>query len=118
MANFQVGNLLSDLPPFASCDIIFCRNVLIYFDPETKIRVLKRFQNALAPNGYLLLGGSETILGLSDDFTTVLETRGVYQLKSRLNTGAAKIHSTDQTPTSETLRENFVIPTSLAAHQV
>ena len=49
-------------------DIIFLRNALIYFDNATKSSILARLRDAIAPDGYLVLGESETILGLTDRF--------------------------------------------------
>jgi chemotaxis protein methyltransferase CheR len=60
--------------------VIFCRNVLIYFDQATKTRVLDALAGQLAPDGLLYLGGSETVLGLTDKFGAVAEERGVYEL--------------------------------------
>jgi chemotaxis protein methyltransferase CheR len=53
------------LGPF---DLVFCRNVLIYFDTETKRRILRQVRDAMYPGGYLLLGAVETILDLEDLF--------------------------------------------------
>jgi chemotaxis protein methyltransferase CheR len=50
-------------------DVILCRNVIIYFDLETKRRVVRTFQQKLRPGGYLLLGHSESLINLSTDFT-------------------------------------------------
>ena len=57
-------------------DIIFCRNVLIYFDPEEQIRVLNKFIQALSPGGYLFLGHSESVLGLTDELSFVHHNKG------------------------------------------
>jgi chemotaxis protein methyltransferase CheR len=65
---FQEFNLLSDPFRFGQFDIVFCRNVLIYFDPETKKQVLHRLANVLAPDGYLVMGAAETVVGLTDAF--------------------------------------------------
>ncbi len=54
--------------------IIFCRNVLIYFDKETQERVIKKFMNYLEPGGYLFLGHSETIFGMDLPLKTVAPT--------------------------------------------
>ncbi|HSM20412.1 MAG TPA: CheR family methyltransferase, partial [Hyphomicrobiales bacterium] len=58
----------SELGPF---DIVFCRNVLIYFDQDTKTQVLDRIADVMAPDGFLVLGASETTLGLSDKFRMI-----------------------------------------------
>jgi chemotaxis protein methyltransferase CheR len=76
---FQPMNLLDLRPNFGSFDIIFCRNVLIYFDVETKRRLLELMAGMVAPDGYFLLGGTETMLGLSQRFEALPEHRGVYR---------------------------------------
>ena len=68
---FGEWNLLSDLAPLGRFDVVFCRNVLIYFDHATKARVLDAIARQLAPDGVLYLGGAETVLGLTDRFTAV-----------------------------------------------
>lgn len=52
-------------------DIIFCRNVIIYFDRQTQIKLFKKFYNQLIPGGYLFIGHSETLNGINDQFVTV-----------------------------------------------
>jgi chemotaxis protein methyltransferase CheR len=52
--------------------------VLIYFDMATKTKVLERISRVLKPDGYLFLGGAETIIGITDKFQSVAEQRGVY----------------------------------------
>ena len=59
-------------------DLIFCRNVLIYFDQETKIDVLDRLARRTASDGYLVLGAAETVVGLTDSFKIVADKRGLY----------------------------------------
>lgn len=65
---FRELNLLEDFSILGVFDVIFCRNVLIYFDHPTKAQVLGRLARALAPDGYLFLGGAETVMGISDAF--------------------------------------------------
>jgi chemotaxis protein methyltransferase CheR len=65
---FKTQNLMSDFRGLGLFDIIFCRNVLIYFDVRNKVRVLSRLALALQPDGVLCLGAAETVAGLSDDF--------------------------------------------------
>jgi chemotaxis protein methyltransferase CheR len=72
-------NLLHDFSELGVFDLIFCRNVLIYFDRETKADVFNRLANAIEPDGFLVLGAAETVVGLTDVFKTVAERRGVYQ---------------------------------------
>lgn len=71
MVRFQRHNLVGIWPPFPPFDLVFLRNVLIYFDLETKRAVLARIRSILRPGGYLLLGGSETTLNVDDGFERV-----------------------------------------------
>lgn len=76
MIDFRILNLL-EIPPLGRFDVIFCRNVLIYFDVETKKMILKRLASMLPKDGTLFLGGTETIIGLTDDFREVEGQRGL-----------------------------------------
>ena len=78
MVNYRSFNLLDSFASLGTFDIIFCRNVLIYFDPPTKSLVLDKIRRALAPDGCLFLGASETVLGISDELRPVPGLRGVY----------------------------------------
>ena len=78
MARFDRWNLLSDIRPLGRFDVIFCRNVLIYFDTPTKARVLEAMAAQLAPDGVLYLGGAETVLGLTGRLVPIPGERGVY----------------------------------------
>jgi chemotaxis protein methyltransferase CheR len=80
MVNFREWNLLADLRPLGRFDIVFCRNVLIYFDADTKTRVLAAIAAQMAPDGLLYLGAAETVLGLATRFAPVAGERGVYCL--------------------------------------
>jgi chemotaxis protein methyltransferase CheR len=82
MVSFRQFNLLDDMAPLGRFDVIFCRNVLIYFDQPTKTLVLDRLSRQMAPDGHLYLGGAETVLGISDKLQPVPENRGVYGLVS------------------------------------
>jgi len=84
MVSFREWNLLADPRPLGSFDVVFCRNVLIYFDRPTKTRVLDGIARQLAPDGLLYLGGAETVLGLSDWFDIVADNRGVYELTRKV----------------------------------
>jgi chemotaxis protein methyltransferase CheR len=81
--NFRQVNLLEDFSRFGTFDIVFCRNVLIYFDRETKLDVLARIAGAMASDGYLVLGAAETMVGLGNQFVPVPEKRALYQLPAR-----------------------------------
>lgn len=78
MIRFETGNLLEDFSRYGTLDIIFCRNVLIYFDVESKAKILNRLAQQLAPDGYLVLGAAETVVGLTDSFKPVPGHRGLY----------------------------------------
>ena len=79
---YKYFNLLESLKPLGKFDIVYCRNVLIYFDPETKTKVLSEIANIMPSDGKLILGGAETVLGISERFTPVKGQRGVYELVS------------------------------------
>jgi chemotaxis protein methyltransferase CheR len=76
--SFREWNLLSDLRPLGNFDIVFCRNVLIYFDPPTKRRVLDALAKQMPADGVLFLGGAETVLGLTEAFKPVPGENGTY----------------------------------------
>ena len=80
MVTFREYNLLHDLTPLGKFDIVFCRNVLIYFDQPTKTRVLQSVSRLMPPDGVLYLGGAETVLGVSDQFKPMEGQRGIYRL--------------------------------------
>ncbi|MBL6454793.1 protein-glutamate O-methyltransferase CheR [Belnapia sp. T6] len=80
MVRFERGNLLGDLRGVGRFDVIFCRNVLIYFDAPTKARVLNALAAQLQPDGVLYLGGAETVLGLTERLVPVPGERGAYGL--------------------------------------
>ncbi len=78
MARFERRNLLHDNGALGVFDIVFCRNVLIYFDPPTKTRVLAGIARMMPDDGSLILGGAETILGVSEAFRPAPGVAGVY----------------------------------------
>jgi len=78
MVTFKEWNLLGDVRALGQFDVVFCRNVLIYFDQSTKSKVLKSISQVMADDGVLYLGGAETVLGISDDFKPVVGQRGIY----------------------------------------
>ncbi|HEX3849358.1 MAG TPA: CheR family methyltransferase, partial [Polyangiaceae bacterium] len=80
---FEEGNLVADDSWAAeSCDVIFCRNVLMYFTPDNAQRVVERFARALAPGGFLFLGHAENLRGLSQAFE-LLHTHGTFYYRRR-----------------------------------
>jgi len=78
MVQYRPHNLLAEFSGFGRFDVVFCRNVLIYFDQETKSSVLNRIAKQLDPEGYLVLGAAETVVGLSDAFKPIPDKRGLY----------------------------------------
>ena len=80
MVKFRKFNLLGDASELGKFDVVFCRNVLIYFDPPTKSKVLETIAEMLPPDGFLYLGGAETVLGTSDRFQIMQGHRGIYSL--------------------------------------
>ncbi len=86
MVQFRPLNLLGDFSHLGVFDVVFCRNVLIYFDQPTKTGVLERIARITSHDGYLVLGAAETVVGLTDRFKLVADRRGLYTL----NTSAAK----------------------------
>lgn len=78
MVKFEKFNLLDSMAKFGTIDIIFCRNVLIYFDPVTKGKVLAELSSRIAKHGFLLLGGAETVVGVTDKFKPMAGERGLY----------------------------------------
>lgn len=79
MVRFREWNLLSDLAGLGRFDIIFCRNVLIYFDQPTKARALDAVSRQLSPDGVVYLGGAETLLGLNSGLSPMSGGHGIFQ---------------------------------------
>ena len=77
---YKEFNLLEDFRPLGQFDVVYCRNVLIYFDQPTKSDVLARISALMPDDGFLFLGGAETVLGISDKFKPLARQRGIYQL--------------------------------------
>jgi chemotaxis protein methyltransferase CheR len=75
---FREWNLLADLRALGQFDVVFCRNVLIYFDIATKSQVLDAVARQMPADGVLFLGGAETVLGLTDAFRAVPGETGAY----------------------------------------
>jgi chemotaxis protein methyltransferase CheR len=78
MVKFMPLNLLHDFSHLGVFDVVFCRNVLIYFDQQTKTDVLDRVAAVTDRHGYLVLGGAETVVGLTERFRPVEDKRGLY----------------------------------------
>jgi len=81
MIQFRHHNLLDGMATLGQFDLIFCRNVLIYFDPATKARTLEGVANILTPDGALILGSAETVVGLAGSFEPQQGLRGVFRRK-------------------------------------
>ncbi len=79
MVQHRQLNLLQDFSQLGKFDVIFCRNVLIYFDQETKTNIFGRLARALEPDGFLVLGAAETVVGLTEDFKPFVDRRGLYR---------------------------------------
>lgn len=79
MVKFQHFNLLNDPRGLGHFDVVFCRNVLIYFDVPTKGRVMESISRVLAKDGVLFLGSAESTIGITDAFWPVQAGRGVYR---------------------------------------
>jgi len=89
MVQHRQLNLLQDFSHLGKFDVIFCRNVLIYFDQDTKANIFERISRVLEPDGMLMLGAAETIVGISDAFKPYPDRRGLYQPNlARANVGA------------------------------
>lgn len=78
IVHFREFNLLHEPAGFGQFDVVLIRNVLIYFDNQTKREILTRVHKVLAPDGFLYLGGAETVIGISDNFRAHPEERGLY----------------------------------------
>jgi chemotaxis protein methyltransferase CheR len=78
MVHYRPLNLLADFSHLGAFDVVFCRNVLIYFDQDTKISVLERLARVTEPDGYLVLGAAETVVGLTEVFKPLADRRGLY----------------------------------------
>jgi chemotaxis protein methyltransferase CheR len=79
MVQHRQLNLLHDFAQLGTFDVIFCRNVLIYFDQDTKINIFNRLAKITEPDGFLVLGAAETVVGLTDVFKPFAERRGLYR---------------------------------------
>ena len=80
MVRYKQWNLLEPFTSLGKFDVVFCRNVLIYFDQQTKSEVLGRISNVMKNDGVLYLGGAETVLGITDKFVPITGHRGMYAI--------------------------------------
>jgi chemotaxis protein methyltransferase CheR len=91
MVQFRSFNLLNDFGGLGMFDIVFCRNVLIYFDQPTKVGILDRIARTVGRDGYLVLGAAETVVGLTDSFKPVPERRGLYSPNTGVRAAAPRL---------------------------
>ena len=87
MVQFRPLNLLNDFSALGNFDVVFCRNVLIYFDQENKIAVLNRIARQMPADGILVLGAAETVIGLTEAFKPLVDKRGLYVLNAGMQQG-------------------------------
>jgi chemotaxis protein methyltransferase CheR len=78
MVQHRQMNLLQDFSHLGTFDVVFCRNVLIYFDQDAKAGIFDRLARMLEPDGVLALGAAESVVGISDAFRPYPERRGLY----------------------------------------
>ncbi len=89
MVQYKYFNLLDNMSTLGQFDVIFCRNVLIYFDPPTKKDVMERMSRQMSDDGFLFLGGAETVLGITDAFKAIKDKRGLYAKSNSLHAQVA-----------------------------
>lgn len=105
MVTFKQHNLVRPEGHMGTYDVIFCRNVLIYFDVPTKSKVLGFLARHLRQDGFLLLGAAETVIGVTDAYSVDRDHRGVYRPVGAVQpvlqpvSGRADIRPTDVRPT-------------------
>jgi len=78
MVNYRKLNLLEDFSSLGKFDVVYCRNVLIYFDQEAKKEILERIAKQMSPDGFLVLGAAETVIGITEAFKPLQGQRGLY----------------------------------------
>jgi chemotaxis protein methyltransferase CheR len=79
MVQYRQLNLLHDFAQLGTFDVIFCRNVLIYFDQDTKAGIFERLAKVVEADGFMVLGAAESVVGISDAFRPFPERRGLYR---------------------------------------
>jgi chemotaxis protein methyltransferase CheR len=79
MVQHRQLNLLHDFSHLGTFDVIFCRNVLIYFDQDTKAGIFERLARVIEPDGLLTLGAAESVVGISEAFKPYPDRRGLYR---------------------------------------
>jgi chemotaxis protein methyltransferase CheR len=89
MVQYRQLNLLHDFSSLGKFDVVFCRNVLIYFDQETKAAIFERIAKVVEPDGMLMLGAAESVVGITDAFRPSPDKRGLYQPNPTRGAGAS-----------------------------
>ncbi len=87
MIKFGDHNLLNSILHTSQCDIILCRNMLMYLSEDKRRAALDRLSDAVAPDGILMLGAAETVIGQTERLTSSREFRGFYEPVMRLSSG-------------------------------
>ena len=82
MVQHRQLNLLQDFTHLGTFDVVFCRNVLIYFDQDTKAGIFERLSRLVEPDGFMVLGAAESVVGISDAFKPYPDRRGLYRLNA------------------------------------
>ncbi len=83
MVQYKNFNLLNSFTLHGRFDIVFCRNVLIYFDQPTKKDILERIAKQMPEDGFLVLGAAETVIGITDAFKSVPGKRGLFMINRK-----------------------------------
>jgi chemotaxis protein methyltransferase CheR len=91
MVQHRQLNLLQDFSHLGMFDIIFCRNVLIYFDQPTKVNIFERIARMLEPDGVLALGAAESVVGITNAFRPYPERRGLYRTNLAVRPGVSSL---------------------------
>jgi chemotaxis protein methyltransferase CheR len=89
MVTFKKINLMEPNFSLGNFDVVFCRNVLIYFDGPTKATVLNRIAQCVNPGGFLMLGAAESLVGVTQSFEPAQDRRGLYKLASTAKSASA-----------------------------
>ena len=101
MVRFQQHNVL-DSPPLPRCfDLILCRNVLLYFDTPTRSRAFERLHSAIAPQGWMMLGAGETVVGQTDRFTSAERGASLFRPEPNAPETATVLGPRANLPTSD-----------------
>jgi chemotaxis protein methyltransferase CheR len=80
LVRFQVHNLLEPAPHPGQFDIVLCRNVLLYLNVERRGQIFDRIASAMNPDGWLMLGAGETVIGQTKRFEADVASRGLYRM--------------------------------------